>query len=156
MQKMIFTVVRMLLAATRAGMTTLFAYVLPVLLLGAYAPADAARSLRETLCIEPGAMALDAQAVSQIGKLIAGSAPHEPAVGTFISVFVRDDSLAALGDGVSAVTTLIGHLKTAERKVRNWPVDLKFFPLADQCSSGRVLIELSISFEETPLSDPKR
>lgn len=157
MQKVMRKAVLMLRKVTGTAMTTLFAYLLPVLLFGACAPVEAARSLRENLCIQPGPTALDAEVVNQIGKLIATSARHEPVVGVFVSVFVRNESLTALGDGVTAVSTLIAHLKMTERKVRYWPFDLKFFPLADQpCLSGSVLVELSISFDETPLVDPKR
>lgn len=156
MQRVMRLVVGLLRSAGQVA-TTRSASFLLTLLLGVHVPVDAARSLRETVCIQPGAMALDADTVRQVGKLIAASERHKPVVGVFVSVFVHNESMSAFRDGISAVSVLLEYMDVAEREVRNWPFDLKFFSLSDQpCTPGGVLVELSISFDENPLTTPKQ
>lgn len=154
MQEVIGIFVGLLRAAGDVTMT-LAASLLFGLLLSVHAPAEAARSLRDTVCITPGVTVLDSEAAGKIGKLIAASARHGAVVGAFVSVFVRDDSLANLRDGISAASALLGHLKLADGDVRNWPFDFKVFPLLERSCRSGVLIELTIAFDEIPLVDPK-
>jgi hypothetical protein len=100
---------------------------------------------------------LDGDAIKKLDALVERAAAYPAGIaGTFVTVFLRGESLADLRLGLAAASALTKHIE-GNAFARTWPVDLKFLAHQEQpCSLARVLVEVSVLLNEKPLLDPKR